>query len=123
CRPGRCRTRHRARHRRALRRGHAPGLAAPQSEEAGRHPLSASRAASAFARMGRSEHRGAGMALRIGVARETAPGERRVALTPETCRKLVAAGASVSVERGLGALAHFPDEAYATAGAMLVDDA
>ena len=63
------------------------------------------------------------MALRIGVARETAPGERRVALTPETCRKLVAAGASVSVERGLGALAHFPDQAYATAGAMLVDDA
>ena len=63
------------------------------------------------------------MAVSIGVGRETAPGERRVALTPETCRKLVAAGATVSVERGLGTLAHFTDEAYAAAGARLVEDA
>src|SRR3546814_5441009 len=63
------------------------------------------------------------MAVIIGVARETAAGERRVALTPETCRKLVAAGATVLVERGLGALAHFPDAAYADAGAQLVADA
>jgi len=59
----------------------------------------------------------------IGVARETAAGERRVALTPETCRKLVAAGATVRVERGLGRGAHFPDEAYAEAGAQLLDGA
>jgi len=58
----------------------------------------------------------------IGCARETAAGERRVALTPETCRKLRAAGASVRVERGLGALAYFTDGAYAEAGAQLVDD-
>jgi NAD(P) transhydrogenase subunit alpha len=63
-----------------------------------------------------------GMAVIIGAARETAPGERRVALTPETCRKLVAAGAGVQVARGLGAGAHFPDQAYADAGATLVDD-
>jgi len=63
------------------------------------------------------------MAVSIGVARESAPGERRVALTPETCRKLVAAGAAVAVERGLGAAAHFTDEAYAAAGASLVDGA
>ncbi|MEN1941844.1 NAD(P) transhydrogenase subunit alpha [Luteimonas sp. MJ246] len=63
------------------------------------------------------------MAVSIGVARETAPGERRVALTPETCRKLVAAGATVAVERGLGTQAHFPDAAYAAAGATLVEDA
>ena len=63
------------------------------------------------------------MAVTIGVARETAAGERRVALTPETCRKLVAAGAGVRVERGLGRHAHFPDDAYAEAGAQLVDDA
>ena len=63
------------------------------------------------------------MAVIIGVARETAAGERRVALTPETCRKLVAAGASVQVERGLGRDAHFPDQAYAEAGAQLVDGA
>ena len=63
------------------------------------------------------------MAVIIGVARETAPGERRVALTPETCKKLVAAGASVRIERGLGDGAYFPDDAYANAGAQLVDSA
>ena len=62
------------------------------------------------------------MAVSIGVAREAAPGERRVALTPETCRKLVALGATVTVERGLGARAHFADEAYVAAGASLADD-
>jgi NAD(P) transhydrogenase subunit alpha len=62
------------------------------------------------------------MAVIIAVARETAPGERRVALTPETAKKLVAAGASVRVQSGLGALAHFPDQAYAEAGATLVDE-
>jgi NAD(P) transhydrogenase subunit alpha len=41
----------------------------------------------------------------IGCARETAAGERRVAVTPETCRKLLAAGARVRIERGLGACA------------------
>jgi NAD(P) transhydrogenase subunit alpha len=40
-----------------------------------------------------------GMPVTIGIARETAPGERRVAVTPETCRKFVAAGATVRVER------------------------
>ncbi len=61
------------------------------------------------------------MAVIIAVARESAPGERRVALTPETTKKLVAAGAAVRVQRGLGALAHFPDQAYAEAGAELAD--
>ena len=65
------------------------------------------------------------MAMKVAVAaaRETAPGERRVALTPETCRKLVAAGAGVRVERGLGEAAGFPDADYAGAGAELVGDA
>jgi NAD(P) transhydrogenase subunit alpha len=62
-------------------------------------------------------------AVVVGVARETAPGERRVALTPETCRKLAAAGAIVRVERGLGDGAYFPDQAYIDAGAQLADDA
>jgi NAD(P) transhydrogenase subunit alpha len=62
------------------------------------------------------------MAVIIAAAHETAPGERRVALTPETCRKLVAAGAQVRIARGLGDGAHFPDQAYADAGAQLVDD-
>src|SRR5690606_38456563 len=63
------------------------------------------------------------MAVKIGVARETAAGERRVAITPETCRKLVAAGATVSVQPGIGAGAHFPDPAYADAGDRLAEDA
>ena len=37
------------------------------------------------------------MAVNIGVARESVAGERRVALTPETCKKLVAAGATVRI--------------------------
>ena len=63
------------------------------------------------------------MPVIVGVARETAPGERRVAMTPETCRKFVAAGATVRVQRGLGAGACFSDEAYAEAGAEFADDA
>ncbi|MCA0395472.1 MAG: NAD(P) transhydrogenase subunit alpha [Proteobacteria bacterium] len=61
------------------------------------------------------------MAVIIGVARETAQGERRVALTPETAKKLAATGARVRVQRGLGDFAHFPDQAYADAGAEVVD--
>ena len=57
------------------------------------------------------------MAVNIGVARETAAGERRVALTPETCKKLVAAGATVRIEAGIGDGAYFPDQAYIDAGA------
>ena len=61
--------------------------------------------------------------ITLGVAGETASGERRVALTPETCRKLVARGARVRVQRGAGRPASFVDEAYVEAGAELVDDA
>lgn len=61
--------------------------------------------------------------ITIGVASETAAGERRVALTPETCKKLVARGARVRVQRGAGRGASFGDEAYVQAGAELADDA
>ncbi len=57
--------------------------------------------------------------MRVGVARETAPGERRVALVPEAVAKLVAAGFGVVVEPGAGDAASFRDEAYAEAGASL----
>jgi proton-translocating NAD(P)+ transhydrogenase subunit alpha len=57
--------------------------------------------------------------VRVGVAREKAQGERRVALVPETVGKLAAAGFDVVVEPGAGAAASFPDEAYAEAGATL----
>ncbi len=66
---------------------------------------------------------GAAAKVVIGSVRETAPGERRVALTPETCKKLVAAGAAVRIERRLGLAAHQPDSAYADAGAEVVDSA
>jgi NAD(P) transhydrogenase subunit alpha len=59
--------------------------------------------------------------MRVGVARETAPGERRVALVPETAGKLAAAGFEVVVEPGAGEAASFPDEAYREAGATLAD--
>jgi NAD(P) transhydrogenase subunit alpha len=57
--------------------------------------------------------------MRVGVVRETAPGERRVALVPETAGKLAAAGFEVVVEPGAGAAASFPDGAYTEAGATL----
>jgi NAD(P) transhydrogenase subunit alpha len=59
--------------------------------------------------------------MRIGVPKETAPGERRVAIVPETVGRL--AGFEVAVERGAGLAAGYTDEAYETAGATLVDDA
>ena len=61
--------------------------------------------------------------MRVGVPRETAPGERRVALVPESVPKLTALGLEVAVERGAGHAAAFTDEAYEAAGARLVDDA
>src|ERR1019366_4332855 len=60
------------------------------------------------------------IAMRVGVAKETAPGERRVALVPEAVEKLRAADVSVLVERGAGAEAWFPDIDYAEAGAKIV---
>ncbi|HET7146094.1 MAG TPA: Re/Si-specific NAD(P)(+) transhydrogenase subunit alpha [Gaiellaceae bacterium] len=57
--------------------------------------------------------------MRVGVARETAPGERRVALVPETAAKLGAAGFDVVVEAGAGDAASFPDDAYRDAGVAI----
>jgi NAD(P) transhydrogenase subunit alpha len=58
--------------------------------------------------------------MRIGVARETAPGERRVALVPDSLAKLQAAGAEIAVEAGAGRGALIPDSAYTDAGAKIV---
>jgi proton-translocating NAD(P)+ transhydrogenase subunit alpha len=59
--------------------------------------------------------------MRVAVPKETAPGERRVALVPETISKLREAGFHASVERGAGTEAGFPDADYESAGAELVD--
>lgn len=61
--------------------------------------------------------------MRIGVPRELEPGERRVALVPEAVAKLADNGFEVVVERGAGAAASFPDDAFQEAGAALADDA
>lgn len=59
--------------------------------------------------------------MRIGIPREVWPGETRVAATPETAKKFRAKGLEVLVERSAGRQAYFPDAAYETAGAELVD--
>ena len=59
----------------------------------------------------------------IFVPKETAPGERRVAATPETVRRLVKDGHTVTVEQGAGLGAFYADDEYAKAGATLVADA
>lgn len=59
--------------------------------------------------------------MQIAIRREPIAGERRVAATPATVAHYVSEGYQVVVERGAGALAGYPDEAYADAGATLVD--
>jgi proton-translocating NAD(P)+ transhydrogenase subunit alpha len=60
--------------------------------------------------------------MRVGVPKESAPGEGRVALVPESVGRLAAAGSSVTVEVGAGAAAGYPDEAYAEVGASVGHD-
>ena len=60
--------------------------------------------------------------MKIAVPKEIRPGENRVALDPDACRKLAQLGAQVAVGAGAGAQAFFPDQAYRDAGAALVDD-
>lgn len=57
--------------------------------------------------------------MRIGVPRESKPGETRVAATPATVTQLIGLGYDVTVEAGAGSLASFPDDAYAAAGATI----
>lgn len=59
----------------------------------------------------------------IGVPTEVVPGERRVALVPETVAKLTKSGNSVVVQCGAGTAASFPDAAYVAAGAALETNA
>lgn len=57
----------------------------------------------------------------IGVPKESAPGERRVALVPDSIGKLIKNGHQILVEAGAGAKAFFTDAAYARAGARIVE--
>jgi NAD(P) transhydrogenase subunit alpha len=61
--------------------------------------------------------------MKIGVPKETMPGETRVGLVPETVGRLTKAANTVVVERGAGTASSFTDDAYEKAGAQIVDDA
>jgi NAD(P) transhydrogenase subunit alpha len=60
--------------------------------------------------------------VRIGITRETKPGETRVAATPATVRQLVGLGYDVLVETGAGTAASFSDPAYVDAGATIGEE-
>ena len=62
------------------------------------------------------------MAVAIAVTRERREGETRCAVTPETVKKLIALGATVSVEAGTGLGSSIPDADYAEAGATVKPD-
>jgi H+-translocating NAD(P) transhydrogenase subunit alpha len=61
--------------------------------------------------------------MRIGVPAETLPGETRVAVTPETAKKLTAQGHTIVVQSGAGVAASVTDAAYEAAGAQISDAA
>ena len=61
--------------------------------------------------------------MRVGVPRESAPGERRVAATPDSVKKLLGTGFTVTVERGAGVASGIDDAAFQEAGASLADAA
>ena len=60
--------------------------------------------------------------MRIAVLKETSPGEHRVALVPESCKKLKQAGYEIALEAGAGDSAGFPDTGYREAGAAIESD-
>lgn len=59
--------------------------------------------------------------MRVGVPKEVAANERRVALTPEVVGRLIKGGYEIVIERGAGTAAFFPDDAYTAAGAKIGD--
>ncbi len=63
------------------------------------------------------------MALLIGVPKETASGEKRVATVPDVVEKLIKLGFSVAVESGAGDAANFSDDTYRAAGAQVMPTA
>ena len=60
--------------------------------------------------------------MRIAVPTETAPDERRVALVPESCKKLIQAGYEIAIESGAGDAAGFGDEQYVELGVGVTSD-
>ena len=63
------------------------------------------------------------MTMQIGIPKETQDNERRVAATPETVKKFIAAGFSVAVQSGAGEDANITDADFQTAGAKIASNA
>ena len=61
--------------------------------------------------------------MKIGVPKESQPGEARVASTPDIVKKLVGKGLSLTLESGAGESAHYTDDEYVAAGAEIADRA
>jgi NAD(P) transhydrogenase subunit alpha len=61
--------------------------------------------------------------VKVAIPKETAAGERRVALVPDTATKLIAAGLQVSIQSGAGESAYLPDAAYTAVGVAVVPGA
>jgi NAD/NADP transhydrogenase alpha subunit len=59
--------------------------------------------------------------MKLLIPREWAPGEKRVAVTPETVRRLQGRHIDIEVEQGAGVAAGFPDSLYNAIGASVVD--
>src|SRR5919198_1542177 len=57
--------------------------------------------------------------MKVSVPKESAPGERRVALVPEVVQRLVGQGIEVALQSGAGDAAHHPDASYEEAGATV----
>lgn len=60
--------------------------------------------------------------MRIAVPKETTPGEQRVALVPESCKKLIQAGYEIAIEAGAGDAAGYGDAGYTEVGAVVGTD-
>ena len=59
--------------------------------------------------------------MQLGILKETTPGETRVSITPDTAKKLIKSGLKITLERGAGIAAGFPDADYEAAGVTLAD--
>ena len=61
--------------------------------------------------------------MKIAVLKESRENENRVALDPDSCKKLIQAGIEIAVEAGAGTRSFFPDDAYRRSGASVIPDA
>jgi NAD(P) transhydrogenase subunit alpha len=52
------------------------------------------------------------MSVVVGIPKEQTPGERRIALVPDTVKRLTKLGATVVIEKGMGESAYFKDTVY-----------